>query len=428
MTPPRYLPRNRAPEVPPDFWHTDAMIDALSSGDLGRVIRAYRFHPHHDRHLPQSLVACWLHVSQTSLSRIEQGKCRLTIDDIAGFARSLGLPWALRWVPQHEKADVESFSRRSLFGAGVGAALGLNATTAPIAAREIDPELASHWADLLLVIDRHDAAFGPHDLLSTVCRELGLISEHRQVARGALRTDLLRIEARWSEFASWLAHDAGDERIADYWADRALRLAYESEYPDMVAYVLIRRSHSAVAGLDARQAITFANAAFGIDGTSDQVRALSALKAAHGHALAHDAVSCERSLADAYDLLDAGPREGASGDVLGHEVTVPYVLGADARCWLWLKPFKAIGMFEDVLHRWPRDRTRSRGVQQARLAFACVAANEPERAAAEGLKALDTAQRTRSHITRRELKQLDHRLADYDVPAVADFREAFAAL
>src|SRR5687768_15688970 len=78
--------RNRAPEIPPGFWHTDAMAAALASGDLGRVILAYRSHPFHGRRpLSQTVVADWLHVSQTSLSRIEQGKCRLTIDDISRF-------------------------------------------------------------------------------------------------------------------------------------------------------------------------------------------------------------------------------------------------------------------------------------------------------------------------------------------------------
>jgi hypothetical protein len=39
--------RNRAPEVPPEFWQTDAMAAALASGDLGRIILAYRSHPFH---------------------------------------------------------------------------------------------------------------------------------------------------------------------------------------------------------------------------------------------------------------------------------------------------------------------------------------------------------------------------------------------
>jgi hypothetical protein len=39
--------RDRAPEVPRELWQTPAMLDALASGELGRVIRAYRAHPFH---------------------------------------------------------------------------------------------------------------------------------------------------------------------------------------------------------------------------------------------------------------------------------------------------------------------------------------------------------------------------------------------
>ncbi|MDQ3148918.1 MAG: helix-turn-helix domain-containing protein, partial [Chloroflexota bacterium] len=134
----------RAPQVPPGFWRTDVMADALASGDLGRMLRAYRSHPFHGhRPLPQTVVAGWLHVSQMTVSRIEQGKRRLTIDEINWFARSLGIPVTLRWVPQQSSEageDVDPLSRRSLLGAGAGAALGFGATTAPAAAREIDPE------------------------------------------------------------------------------------------------------------------------------------------------------------------------------------------------------------------------------------------------------------------------------------------------
>ena len=141
--------RDGAPAVPEEFWRGALMDGALASGDLGRVIRMYRFHPCHRRPLAQSVVAGWLHVSQATLSRIEHGKRQLTVDEIDGFTRALGMPLALRWIALPEAGDdVEPLSRRSLLGAGVGAAAwGLNATTAPApaAAREIDPpEVSIH--------------------------------------------------------------------------------------------------------------------------------------------------------------------------------------------------------------------------------------------------------------------------------------------
>lgn len=85
-------------------------------------------------------------------------------------------------------------------------------------------------------------------------------------------------------------------------------------------------------------------------------------------------------------------------------------------------------MLEEVLRVWPPDRPRSRSVQQTRLALACAATGEPERAAAAGIEALSAARVTRSDVAMRELKQLDRQLAVYDAPAAADFREAFATL
>jgi len=421
--------RGKPPDVPPEFWQNEVMAAALSSRDLGCVIRAYRCHPFHGQRVSQALLAAWLHMSQAAVCRIENGRRRITIDEIAAIARALGIPVALPWaVPEHTVGeDVDPLSRRSLFGAGVGAALGLNATIAPTAAREIDPELVSHWLNLLTVLESHDASFGPHAVRDTARHEIDVIAAHRQVARGVLRTNLTRVEARWSEFASWLGRDAGDERIADYWADRALRLAAQSGYPDMMAYVLVLRSRWAANDLDPRRAIAFAEAARDTPGTSDQMRAVCALQQARGHALAHNADACERSLADTHDLLER--TNGAqTTDFAGQEISGPYVLAAEARCALSLQPRRAISMFEDVLRHWPGERTRSRGVHQAHLALACAAAAEPERAAAEGTKALRVAETTKSDVTVRKLKHLGRQLNVYEVPAVADFREAVAAL
>jgi hypothetical protein len=424
--------RDRAPDVPPEFWQTEAMASALDSGDLGQVVRAYRFHPFHGQPLPQGTLAGWLYVSQATLSRIEQGRRRLTLEEIDGYARSLGLSVALRWAPQPEVGeDVDPLSRRSLFGAGAGAALGLGATTAPAAARDIDPDLVEHWMRLMQVLYRHDAMFGPQDMVAPVRHELGLIAAHRDVARGDVRTALLRVESRWALFASWLGHDTGDNRARDHWAERALALAQEAGYQDMVAWVLLRQSQWATTREETRLAIALAEAAARTPGTSTRMRGLCELRKAHGHAFASDAASCERSLAIAYGgLLDRTQitADDPCDELGSQDLTAPYVLAAEARCWLRLRPSKAIGMLEDTLRVWPRDRARGHGVHRARLALACVAADEPDRAATEGLKALDVARATRSDVTLRELKRLDQQLATSDLPAAADFHEALATL
>jgi hypothetical protein len=416
--------------VPPEFWQTETMADALASGDVGRVIRAYRCHPFHGQRLPQTLVAGWLHMSQAAVCRIETGRRRLTVDEIGYIAGVLRMPIAaLPWTPRHEaREDVDPINRRSLIGAGLGAAFGLSypLNDARATATGIDPELVSHWMKLMSVLARHDAMFGPRDVLDTVRRELDLIAEHRRVARGELRTQLLRVESRWSWFAGWLGRDTGAPRLADNCADRALRLAHEADYPSMVAYVLMRRSLWAS---DAQSATALAQAAGRTPGASEAVRALAALRMAYGHALAGNAMACQQSLADAYGLLER-PTDAAKtlwDDLGGRETSRPYVLAEEARCWLLLRPRKAVELFDDVVQLWPRDRMRGRGIHQAHLALACALAGEPDRAAAEGVKAVDIARTTGSDVTVRELGQLDRHLAP-DMPAAADFREQFATL
>jgi transcriptional regulator with XRE-family HTH domain len=371
-------------------------------------------------------------IYERAAQRDEREAARRRTDgrEVPAGTRGPGLPVPLPWALQPQAGeDVDPLSRRSLFGVGVGAALGLGATTAPAAAREIDPELVSHWMRLLRVLDHHDAMFGPHDVLPAVRREIELIAEHRRIAHGELRNELLRVEAHWAEFASFLHDDAGDARRRDSWADRALRLGNQAGYADMVAYVLMRRSQWTAVRDDAPRAIAFAQAAERTHGASNRIRALCALKEAQGHALADDRPACERSLADAYGLLDPVDTTQATWSDLGsREASPSSVLAYDARCWLWLEPHRAITMFEDVLRLWPRDRMRSRGVHQARLALACAAAGESERAAIEGIKALAIARSTRSDTAVRELTRLDDRLAACDMPAAMDFREALGAL
>jgi hypothetical protein len=166
--------------MPAEFWQTGAMAAALASGDLGRVIRAYRCHPFHGERLPQALLARWLHMSQAAICRIESGRRRVTFDEITFIARTLGLHVTLPWSVEHPSEageDVDPISRRSLFGAGVSAAVGLGTTNRSAAAGQIDEFLPpdGHAAppslrrpegfeQLVATLVHHDAAPPPADV------------------------------------------------------------------------------------------------------------------------------------------------------------------------------------------------------------------------------------------------------------------------
>jgi hypothetical protein len=94
-------------------------------------------------------------------------------------------------------------------------------------------------------------------------------------------------------------------------------------------------------------------------------------------------------------------------------VTPSNVRANEARCWGWMKPKKAIVLYETALRDWPRDQMRDGGLHQARLALACAAAGEHDRAKAEDRKALAIARTMKSSVAARELTRLRDALATF---------------
>ncbi|WP_322756122.1 hypothetical protein [Frankia sp. Cas3] len=87
-----------APDMPPDFWTiSDQLHDALSSWHMGRVIAAYRTHPHHDTTLSQETVANWMGITQTQLSRIESGPPLTDLAKLIRWTQILRIPEAFLW-------------------------------------------------------------------------------------------------------------------------------------------------------------------------------------------------------------------------------------------------------------------------------------------------------------------------------------------
>jgi hypothetical protein len=65
---------------------------------MGKVIRAYRTHPHHGRSLiTQVMVAAWAGVTQAQLSRIENGPPIMHMDKLAHWAKTLRIPGNMLW-------------------------------------------------------------------------------------------------------------------------------------------------------------------------------------------------------------------------------------------------------------------------------------------------------------------------------------------
>lgn len=271
---------------------------------------------------------------------------------------------------------------------------------APASAREVDPALPGHWERLLAIIGTHDAAHGPHAVLGAARRELRLIAEHRKVAAGDLRAALMGVEARWAVYASWLCEDSGDPCGRDALLQRALCLAREADHPDLLAWARARQAQ----WTDLRSASRIAEAGLRSIRAGAHTRALCAVRAAHAQAQIGDADATERLLARAQELVAKdSPAPPLS---VGVPLTEHVVRCWEARCRAALSPAEGVALYDSVLCNWPRGRTRDGGLYLARLANACVDAGEPDRARAEGRKALAIARTTRSNVAARELKQL----------------------
>ena len=100
------------PEVPAEFWQTEQFRKAFAAQHIGRVLRAYRTHPHHYAvHGPdgisQTLLGQWLGLRQPQVSKIETGPPIPHLDRLQHWARVLRIPAELLWfrLPE-DKAEL----------------------------------------------------------------------------------------------------------------------------------------------------------------------------------------------------------------------------------------------------------------------------------------------------------------------------------
>jgi transcriptional regulator with XRE-family HTH domain len=203
----------QAPDVPPEFWHYGALQEAFRSRHLGRVIRAYRRHPHHGRYpLTQQLVAGWVGLTQAQLSRIESGSAVVHLDRLIQWAYVLGIPSPYLWFKlpgdSSETRETEEVQRRQfLAGASAGAA-----------ARNADASTAwelmgeARAASRLLGTDHADvyAIFGPTNVAIHGVQVAVELRNGRDAVRRSYQVDPDRLPAslveRRGQFLIDVAH------------------------------------------------------------------------------------------------------------------------------------------------------------------------------------------------------------------------------
>lgn len=127
---------------------------------MGRVIRAWRTHPHHGRQdYPQDRVATWADITQTQLSRIENGPPLMHLDRLRHWARVLRIPPGRLWF-------VLPDSEHSFSGGVINAVVG----HVQKVGRVHLPDLAAFDSDAIGAEVNATSAWAPSETVELVSR------------------------------------------------------------------------------------------------------------------------------------------------------------------------------------------------------------------------------------------------------------------
>jgi transcriptional regulator with XRE-family HTH domain len=429
-----------APDVPAGFWDDGELRTALAAHHMGRVIRAYRQHPHQGRRgLAQEEVAAWAGVAQGRLSRIETGPPMLQLDRLIFWAELLRIPPEYLWfkLPSAGEPNERADPRQSADGrVGAGPEIGRRPLSRPLAdagwSRWVPPPVgagrhmvadepspaaeraAALGVDLWELHDALDATrvcgtslalaedasadldgryaeLPPVVLLPELRRQLhhvvGWLREPQPVA---YRRRLCSLAGRLAGLRAWLYFDMAEHTAADAWHTAALSAAREADDHDLCGYLLGAQSLIQTDRHDHQAAARLLEGAQTIVGRSGspttrawldilEARALAGTGDSRGFAAAHQRATrrLQRTSLDER-------RHGM--DFEGPTLDVTYYTGLGHL--LLDEPGAAHESFQTALNGLGASRVKARAMLLLSLAMAAAAGRQPEEAAARAAEAL----------------------------------------
>jgi hypothetical protein len=402
----------RPPAVPGTFWDHAEMQAALASRHFGRILRAYRAHPFHgSRPLAQGVVAHWLRLTQSQLSRIENGRPVQDLDRLIHWACLLDIPEHLLWfrLPDRDRAVTSEGARP--------VPPRLPAAHLPRLPRHLVPVVRLDDLAALRSLRAADRQVGGGYLYATVASYL----RHRIAPRlfgGSWETDEHRIfiaAAGLTEMAGWMAHDAGRDALAEQHFHRALDMARIGRDHQLGAHVLSSLSHLAHHHRQPRKAIEYArdgHAQLAAGKPHPGVEARLLAMQARGHAALRNQDRCTEQLHQAERVLARTLTDEPS----------PWVSSFDqaslateaARCFQQLGQFTAArSQAGQVVELRPRDRARSRAFAQLMLISILIAEGTPDEACGVAYEVLDATRALGSYLVVQQLEELDRLLTPY---------------
>lgn len=393
------------PALPDTFWENARMREALDSWHFGKVIRAYRHHPHHgSRPLPQERVAAWLGMEQGQLSRIENGPPVTDLTKLTDWARLLRVPPHLLWfkLPGIRDGVLRSASKTPERYEPAD-------NTEPL---ELDASVAAAMQSFRAA----DRKVGGGYLYATVVTYLQTAVGPRLLDPATDDGKALTAASALCEMAGWMAHDAGRSHLADRHFARAFDFSQAGTDPLLSAHVLASRSHLAHHTNMPVDAVHFARRGHEVLRAAPPnpgLRARLLAMEARGHAALNDARTCGKYLAQAETVLDE-PRP---------EVSSPWISGFDegslaseaARCMKQLgRHASASRHAEQVIALRSADsHTRSRAFGQLMLATVLTESSRPDEACAVARDALEATSSLSSYLVIEQLQELKKLLRPY---------------
>ena len=235
-----------------------------------------------------------------------------------------------------------------------------------------------------------------------------------------LRVKALVLAARFAEYTGWMAQEAGDDRAALWWTERASDLAAEAGENELVGYALVRRALVMLYRDDGVQTVELARRAQA-DSLSPRIRGLAAQREAQGHALIGDYDSFRKCIDKARSHFS---RDVADTDtpLVGptHLADPPSMISGWCLHDLG-RPRTAAEILDRESARLPVHAARSRARYGVRRALAHAAAGEVDHACALTAELLDAVIAVESATIAIDMRRLARALGRFRTrPAVQE--------
>ncbi|WP_371785505.1 helix-turn-helix domain-containing protein [Streptosporangium subroseum] len=389
------------PVVPLEFWTHPGMRAALDAWHMGRVIAAYRTHPHHGRPLRQETVAAWVGITQPQLSRIEHGPPIIDLGRLTQWARLLCIPPERLWFqvqkqraarpPAHTPVPVPVLARAIISGPG-----GSGGDAAAVAA----------WRTV-------DAQIGGAHLYATVIAYLrDLVAPRLFGGKGGEGAGVFTAAAALTEMAGWMAHDAGHNDRAGRHFARARDLSGVGDDPHLRVHVLASLAHLAHHRAQPDDAIDYATQGqqeLTAGASHPELAARLWALQARGHAAAGRSRETRAKLDRAETALQDS--NGAAPSPWVSPFDAGSLAGEAARCMRQLGDLPAAQHHaQRVLELRPAGRTRSRAFAHLTLAGVLIERGELEQACTVATDVLHTTGSLGSYLVIQQLRDLRDQL------------------